>query len=144
MLIQMVQRRVILGVVATLYFAVVIWLAFMPDSVTNGGEWYWTFAVFGLVGILLLLIMGRRRWWAAIGFGALGAAWVEAGQSVWMPVGYASAMDVVLGSTGAIAGVLVTYALTAPHPAARPPKRPEVRNSAHKSAQEGPISLPRD
>jgi len=133
----MIRWRVILGVVATLYFAAVIWLAFTPDSVTNRGLWYAAVA-------LLLLIMGRRRWWAAIGFGALGAAWIEAGQSVWMPVGYASAMDVVLGSTGAIAGVLVTYMVTAARPATRTVKRPQVTNSAVKSAQEGPVSLPQD
>lgn len=140
----MVRWRVILGVVATLYFAAVIWLAFTPDSVTNRGLWYAAVAVFAPAGALLLLIMGRRRWWAAIGFGALGAAWIEAGQSVWMPVGYASAMDVVLGSTGAIAGVLVTYMVTAARPATRTVKRPQVTNSAVKSAQEGPVSLPQD
>jgi hypothetical protein len=54
-----------------------------------------------------VLLLGRRLWWAALGFSALGAAWIEAAQSVWMPAGYAAAEDVLWASLGATAGLLV-------------------------------------
>lgn len=108
------QRQFILAVVAALYFALVIGLAFVAGSPINGQFWYWQMIAFVPVGTLLLLLIGRRRWWVAVGFGALGVAWLEAGQSVWMPVGYASAMDVVLDCAGVVAGVLMAWLATAP------------------------------
>lgn len=100
--------------VAVLYFAAVITMAFIPGSAINRAFWCWQVLAFLPVGTLLLLVMGRRRWWAAIAFGMLGAAWLEAAQSVWMPVGYADALDVVWGSAGVTAGALIAYFATAP------------------------------
>lgn len=114
------RRRFILGAVAASYFAALVWLSFVPGSAVNRGQWAWQVAVFLPVGTLLLLMLGRRRWWSAAAFGMLAAAWIEAAQSVWMPVGYASATDIVLGGAGAMAGVLVALALTTPRRAARP------------------------
>jgi hypothetical protein len=108
------RRRFILSAIAAPYFGAIIGMAFVPDSVTNRSVWYLPFAAFVPVGVLLLLLLGRRRWWAAMAFGMLGAAWIEAAQSVWMPVGYAAALDVVWGGAGATAGVLVALLATAP------------------------------
>lgn len=102
-----------MGVLAALYFCAVVGLAFVPGSAANRALWYWPFAAFVPVGILLLLLLGRRRWWAAIAFGMLGSVWIEAAQSVWMPVGYAEAIDVVWASAGASAGVLIAVAVLA-------------------------------
>ena len=110
----MMQRRLLLGVIAALYFFAVIGLAFVPGSPINGQIWCWQSFAFVPVGALLVLLMGRRRWWVALGFGVLGAAWLEAAQSVWMPAGYASAMDVVYDCTGVIAGVAIAWFATAP------------------------------
>lgn len=108
------RRRFILSVIAALYFGAIIGMAFVPGSAINRTSWYWPLATFVPVGALLLMLVGRRRWWAAIAFGMLGAAWIEAAQSVWMPAGYAAAMDVVLGSAGATVGVLIAYIATVP------------------------------
>jgi hypothetical protein len=105
-------RRFILSVVAALYFGAVIGLAFVPGSATNREFWCWQAAVFLPVGVLLALLLGRRRWWAAIAFGMLGAAWIEAAQSVWMPVGYADGYDLVWGGIGVTVGVLIALAAT--------------------------------
>jgi peptidoglycan/LPS O-acetylase OafA/YrhL len=133
------RRRFILSVVAALYFGAIAGMAFVPGSATNRAAWYWPFAAFVPVGVLLLLLLGRRRWWAAIAFGMLGAAWIEAAQSVWMPVGYAAAMDVVWGSAGATVGVLIALAATAP-------RRPSTRShEPHRIVtQAGNREIPQD
>jgi hypothetical protein len=133
------RRRFILSVVAALYFGAIVGMAFVPGSATNRADWYWPLAAFVPVGVLLLLLVGRRRWWAAMAFGMLGAAWIEAAQSVWMPVGYATAMDVVWGSAGATAGVLIALAATAP-------RRPSMRShEPHRIVtQAGSREIPQD
>jgi hypothetical protein len=105
-------RRYILIGVAAVYFGALIGLAFVPGSASNRSLWMWPFVAFVPVGILLVLILGRRRWWAAIAFAVLGSAWVEAAQSVWMPLGYAETLDIVWASSGAITGVVLTVILT--------------------------------
>jgi hypothetical protein len=104
----MVWRRFLTRLIAALYFGTLIGLAFVPASIGNLDFWVWTALEFVPVGALLVLLLGRRRWWAALGFSVLGAAWIEAAQSVWMPVGYAAAEDVLWATLGASAGILVT------------------------------------
>lgn len=111
------RRRHLLVVVAVLYFGFIIWLTFapqaesspdsVPGAVSWSAAWAMCFVLFIPVGLLLTLLMGRRRWWVAVGFGVLGAAWVEAAQRVWMPEGYASVDDILASSAGAIVGVAI-------------------------------------
>ena len=103
----MSRARFLTRVVAALYFGALVGLTFVPGSAANRASHVWPFVLFVPVGVLLLLLLGTRRWWSAVGFGALGAAWVEAAQTIWMPVGYADAWDVVWASTGVGAGVLI-------------------------------------
>lgn len=103
----MSRARLPLTVISALYFGGLIGLAFVPGSAANRASWAWPLGLFVPVGLLLVLLLGKHRWWAAMGFGVLGAAWVEAAQSIWMPAGYADAMDVVWASSGAILGVVV-------------------------------------
>jgi hypothetical protein len=132
-------RRYLLSVIAALYFGAVVGLAFVPSPAANRTLWLWPFAAFVPVGILLLLLVGRRRWWAAIAFGVLGSTWIEAAQSVWMPVGYASSWDVVWASSGATAGVLVSVLLATPR---RRSMRPHV--SPRLVSQTGNREIPQD
>jgi len=111
---RMRRRHLILSGVAALYFAMIVVCAFVPESALNCAFWCWQLLAFLPVGTLLLLVMGRRRWWASITFGILGTAWLEAAQWVWMPAGYASAMDVVWGSVGVTMGVLIAVIATSP------------------------------
>lgn len=103
----MSRARFLTSVIAALYFGALVGLTFVPGSLANRESHLWPFVLFMPVGVLLLLLLGPRRWWSAVGFGALGAAWVEAAQTIWMPVGYADAWDVVWASAGVAAGVLV-------------------------------------
>lgn len=117
------RRQFILSSTAALYFGAVIGVAFVPGSPLNCSFWCWMVLLFLPVGTLLVLLMGRRRWWAALGFGVLGAAWIEAAQSVWMPVGYADALDAIWGSAGVTVGVLLAVAVTTPpSPSLRTPE----------------------
>ncbi len=103
----MSARRYLLTGLAALYFGTLIGLTFMPGSAAARASWFWPFVLFVPVGVLLLLMMGRRRWWVAVGFGVLGAAWIEAAQVIWMPDGYASVSDMVWASAGAVLGVIL-------------------------------------
>lgn len=107
-------RRYILTGVAAVYFGALIGLAFVPGAAANRQLWIGPFIAFVPVGILLVMLLGRRRWWAAVGFAVLGSAWIEAAQSVWMPAGYAETVDVVWASLGGLAGVLLAVMLTSP------------------------------
>ncbi|MDO7882395.1 VanZ family protein [Salinibacterium soli] len=107
----MFRRRHFLSVVAALYFGMLVALTFTPGSAAARESWALPLVLFIPVGLLLTLLMGRRRWWVAVGFGMLGAAWVEAAQTIWMPPGYASALDILCSSAGAVFGVLLGVVL---------------------------------
>ena len=93
-----------------LYLIAVICLAFVPRGDTVIPSEASAAFQFALASILLLLVLGRRRWWVALGFAVLGASWIEAAQSVWMPPGYALMTDVIAGTIGAAVGALVAVA----------------------------------
>jgi hypothetical protein len=101
----MFWRRHLLSVVAAAYFGLLIVLTFWPGSEAARQSWVLPTVLFIPVGLFLTLLMGRRRWWVAAGFGMLGAAWVEAAQTIWMPDGYASVIDIVCSTAGAFVGV---------------------------------------
>jgi hypothetical protein len=107
-------RRYLLTGIAAVYFGALIGLAFVPGSASNRTFWLWPFVAFVPVGVLLLLLLGRRRWWAAVACALLGSTWIEAAQTVWMPVGYAETLDIVWASSGAIAGVAVALVVSSP------------------------------
>ena len=123
----MIRARSVLSVVATLYLVALIWLAFVPrGNMVMPSEASAAFQ-FALVSVLLVLVLGRRRWWVALGFAVLGASWIEAAQSVWMPPGYALMTDAIAGTIGATVGTLVTVVAlrisrnpTAPAPVTEP------------------------
>ena len=110
----MTRSRLVTIVVAAVYFGALAMLTFVPvpESQARSG-WMWSFALFIPVGLLLVLLMGKRRWWAALGFGVLGAAWIEAAQTVWLPH-CANVADLVAGcagvSVGVVAGAIVVGA----------------------------------
>ena len=130
----MSTRRALLTALAVVYFSALIGLAFMPISTAARSVWCWPMLAFVPVGALLILLLGPRRWWAAIAFAVLGASWIEAAQSIWMPVDYSQAMDAVWASLGATAGVALTWLAlrsapqpAAPYPAVGPAASPHPR-----------------
>lgn len=110
----MSRLRVITTVIAALYFVALIGLAFVPISAQARESWLLPVGVFLPVGLLLVLLMGPRRWWAALAFSVLGAAWIEAAQSIWMPEGYATYWDILHAAIGAAVGVTAGVVLGSP------------------------------
>jgi hypothetical protein len=89
------------------YAALLAGLAFVHWNATGEHFWYWSVIGFVPLGLLLQLSLGPRRWWAAIGFGVLGAAWIEAAQAIWMPLGYGRVEDAAWGALGVLLGVVL-------------------------------------
>ena len=100
--------------VTLVYLALLVFATFMPGPAPAHHQWYWPVIAFVPVGVLLLLLLGRRRWWAAFAFSVLAAVWIETAQSAWMPAGYARLSDVAWSAAGAIVGVVIASMLTAP------------------------------
>ncbi|MGV8857521.1 VanZ family protein [Rhodoglobus sp.] len=101
----MFRSRFVVALCAALYFAVLASLAFVNAPGANGRYWLWPILAFIPVGAFLVCLFGRRRWWAALAFSVVAAAWLEAAQTVWMPAGYANVTDILLAALGAGLGV---------------------------------------
>ncbi|EAR25591.1 hypothetical protein A20C1_04971 [marine actinobacterium PHSC20C1] len=108
----MFRSRFVVAVCAALYFAALASLAFVIAPGSNGRFWFWTTLAFVPVGVFLVCMFGRRRWWAALAFSVVAAAWLEAAQTVWMPAGYADVVDILLASIGAGTGVALAVAVS--------------------------------
>lgn len=95
------RPTVILAGVAALYFLAVVLGAFLlPEPLPTWG----LFLVWLVAGALAAFVTTPSRWWVALGFLWLGAAWVEAGQAVWLEV-QGSAADVIVGCVASGIGV---------------------------------------
>ena len=101
----MIRARPLFVVLTLGYAGVLAGLAFVRWEHGADCPWYVNVIAFIPAGFLLQLALGRRRWWAALGFGVLGAAWIEAAQSIWMPLGYGRVEDAAWGAVGAAIGV---------------------------------------
>jgi glycopeptide antibiotics resistance protein len=110
----MTRARILLSVCAALYFGGLIALTFTPGSSELRDQWVWPVIAFVPVGVVLVLLMGRRRWWVALGFAVLGGAWIEAAQTIWMPEGYGEVGDVFWSGVGATLGVVIAVIVTNP------------------------------
>jgi len=106
----MTRARSVLSAVVALYLTALICLAFVPRGDTVIPSEASAAFQFALASILLVSLLGRGRWWVALGFAVLGASWIEAAQSVWMPPGYALMTDAIAGTIGATVGTLVAVA----------------------------------
>jgi glycopeptide antibiotics resistance protein len=63
-------------------------------------------AMFVPVGLLFLLLVGRRRWWLALGGGVVLTCAIEFTQ-LFLPGRFADVRDIVANSLGALLGVIV-------------------------------------
>lgn len=108
------MRRMMLFTVTAVYLGLLVFATFMPSPPASRDQWFWPVIAFVPVGVLWLLLLGRRRWWAALGFSLLAAVWIEAAQSAWLPAGYARFSDVAWSAVGSIVGVGIASMLTTP------------------------------
>jgi hypothetical protein len=99
------RSRVVVSAFAALYFSAVAALTFVSAPDNNGNLWVWTLFAFIPVGAFLVCMFGRNRWWLALAYSMAAAAWLEAAQTVWMPAGYGTVLDILIASIGAGIGV---------------------------------------
>lgn len=108
-----------------------------PGQAADVSPW-WSLPAFGIIGALFALVSRPTRWWVALGFAWLLAAWIEAGQAVWLPdTGRARIEDLVLGCAGGTLGVAIvvgTRMLVAHRRAVREASRPSPSVAAPSAA----------
>ncbi|MFZ6991287.1 VanZ family protein [Curtobacterium sp. RRHDQ66] len=59
------------------------------------------------LGLLVVLLVGARRWWVGAVAGLVVSACIETGQAVFLPARFASLDDVLSNTSGAVIGALV-------------------------------------
>jgi glycopeptide antibiotics resistance protein len=134
----MFRQHPLLSAVTFAYLGVVGWLTLGPQPDVNVGDGlFWQLlaffqrhestawidyatlefsanvAMFAPIGLFLLLLLGRRRWWAAILFGVLLTAGIEFVQQ-FLPGRVSDPRDVAANSVGAAVGVVVALVVTWP------------------------------
>lgn len=86
------------------FFQTVKQLGIRPADAYNAIETASNVAFFVPVGLLLVLIVGRRRWWLAPIGGLLVSTAIELTQFAFLPARYATVNDVIANTTGALIG----------------------------------------
>jgi cyanate permease len=125
----MIRRHPALCVVAAIYFVGLALLCLTPNSVvarTGGGirrivpwasasaaEVVVSLALFIPVGVLLVLITGRRRWVTVIVVGVLASCWLRLAEMVWMPKEHIGVGSVMPHMAGTALGVAIALTLLA-------------------------------
>ncbi|MGA0568685.1 VanZ family protein [Rathayibacter sp. KR2-224] len=92
----------------------ILWEHPATDWVTyNGVEFTANIAMFLPIGLFFLLLFGRSRWWLAMGIPFLMTLSIETAQ-IWIPGRVSDVRDVISNTVGAVVGVLLGLAITAP------------------------------
>ncbi len=132
-------RHPILSLVTLAYLGFVGWITLGPapyDSGTSALVWralrylrrfdltsWVTFSgvefaanvlMFAPVGVFLVLLLGRRKWWIAIVFGFTASCAIELAQFYFIPSRVADVRDIVSNSAGTIVGVIGAELFTWP------------------------------
>ena len=64
-------------------------------------------ALFVPVGLLGVILLGSARWWMAILAGFAASSLIELGQLIFLPSRYATIMDVIANTSGALLGAVL-------------------------------------
>ncbi|GAB3807839.1 hypothetical protein GCM10028798_33010 [Humibacter antri] len=111
----------------------VLWEHPATDWITYSGiEFTANIAMFLPIGLFFLLLFGRRKWWLAVGIPFLMTLSIETAQ-IWIPGRVSDIRDVISNTMGAIVGVLLGLAITAPR--ARRDREAARIASAHAAAR---------
>jgi len=71
-------------------------------------------ALFVPMGIFVVLLLGRRLWWAGIIAGILASCWIELAQGIWLADRVSDPRDLVSNGLGTLIGVLLALLVTWP------------------------------
>jgi glycopeptide antibiotics resistance protein len=133
----MLLRHPVLGSATALYLGLVAWITLSPEPYDRridgflfralqalhqrGGPSWITYsavegaanvAMFLPVGMFLVLLLGRSRWWLAVALGVGLSALIETAQ-VFLPTRVSDVRDLVHNGLGALLGVVLVLILTA-------------------------------
>jgi cyanate permease len=126
----MIRRHPALCVVAAIYFVALALLCLTPNSLVargsasirrlvpwataSGAEAVISLLLFVPVGVLLVLITGRRKWVTVLVIGVLASCWLRLAEMVWMPrehIGVGSVMPHVVGTAVGVALAITLLAM---------------------------------
>jgi hypothetical protein len=130
-----ITRRPALSILAAVYLAGLALLCLTPNTLvargvaagrrvlpgTSGATVEFTIdaLLFVPVGVLVVLIVGRRRWLGVVMFGIVAACWLQLGAMVWLAEQPVSSRPVLAHITGCIAGVAIVLLVVGVRRAAR-------------------------
>jgi glycopeptide antibiotics resistance protein len=144
----MFRRHPVLAVLTLGYLGAVAWVTLGPQPLDAGGshilyralrffgnhqltswitydrvEFIANIAMFVPIGLLFVLVLGRRRWWLAMLIGVALTVTIEVSQ-LGIPGRVSDPRDVLANSLGAMLGVIVALLVTIPRRGSRPTTRP--------------------
>jgi glycopeptide antibiotics resistance protein len=133
----MLLRHPVLSTVTALYLGLVAWITLSPEPYDrrldgflfralrslhrHDGTWWITYslvegaanvAMFLPVGMFLVLLLGRSRWWLAVAIGVGLSALIETAQ-LFLPTRVSDVRDLLHNGLGALLGVVLVLILTA-------------------------------
>lgn len=104
------------------------------DWITYGiAEFVANILLFVPLGLLIVLLLGRRHWLAVIVAGLLASCWIELAQGIWLSDRVADSRDIVSNTVGTSVGVLIALLVTWPR-ASRDRRLAAARSASHASA----------
>lgn len=133
----MLRHRRVLQVITVGYLGIVGWITLGPQPLDERGvgilrsvlavlrgseltrwitydlvEFTANIAMFVPVGLLFLLLLGRRRWWLALAGGVALTCAIEFTQ-LFLPGRFSDVRDILANSLGALLGVIVAMVIVA-------------------------------
>jgi glycopeptide antibiotics resistance protein len=145
------RRHPILSVVTLAYLGALAWLTLTPSDASERTfsllhrivrtlqsdartefltydrvEFMANVVLFVPMGVFVVLLLGRRLWWAGIFAGVLASCWIELAQGIWLSDRVSDPRDLVSNGLGTLLGVLLALLVTWPA-AARLRQRSRVR-----------------
>jgi glycopeptide antibiotics resistance protein len=77
----------------------------------NGLEFASNVLLFIPLGLLLVLMLGRRHWFGVLFVGLITSCWIELAQSVWLPMREADPRYIAAHVAGTTVGIIVAVAI---------------------------------
>jgi dolichol kinase len=108
---MMFRAHPIVTTVGIVYFGVLCFVTMGPRA-DNGSSFGGTLVLFVPAGLLLVLLLGRHHWFAALLVGVVGVVWLELACIVWRPDAPAVPTDVLSSSIGVSVGILLGLAVS--------------------------------